>query len=196
MLTDLTGDVPVHLVLTDVGEHRAESTKDTTKTAIGHFNRYLVYQKSPADSIDDLESDDITQEIIGKFSDYLKKVVGVAQKSNWGYVSSLRTYIQRKHPNNTAIRDTLWYTTTRQNIKKMYLVTKADEEEKNVFSETSKKKDHMGTSMPERHHSYIGHILFSKADRLSLTDRCLFALNWPCIGKYHGIMCVNVSCHD
>jgi hypothetical protein len=85
------------------------------------------------------------------------------------------------------------------------LLQKADDEENNVVSESAKKKEHMGTSMPEDHHSYIGNTLFEKGDRQSIADRCLFALNWTCIGKYHGMLFFlncrfnpwhDISCHN
>jgi hypothetical protein len=177
------------LALSDVGEHRAESTNNSTRTAIKHFNKFLEYLDHEYKSFESMSSENFTQALIGRYADYLSKVAKIqSYKSILDYVSSIKTRILKDFPANTNMKDTVWYTNTRSNIKKLSLLQKADDEENNVVSESAKKKEHMGTSMPEDHHSYIGNTLFEKGDRQSMADRCLFALNWTCIGKYHGML--------
>jgi hypothetical protein len=171
-------------ILTDVGQNRAESTMNVTQTAVNHFNRFLVYIDFHHLTFDEMESDDFTQDLIGRFAHYLHKVAKIKSAGSLlDYVSAVKTKCLKVWSLNTNMKDTVWYTNTRSNIKKLFLVAKAEEEESNEISEEAKKKEHLGTSMPEDHHSYIGNVLFGTGTRQSLNDRCLFAINWPCIGK-------------
>lgn len=168
------------VVLKNVGADRSDSTKRSTNTAMVHFEKYLEHQKFRVHKFDDMLLKDFSQDLFGKFADYLMLVADTKTSGTaLDYLSCVKTKILSKFPTTQTFIDESWYKFTRKNTKKFYIKQKMDK----IASGEEPDNTTTGTSMTEAHHDYIGLALFMDGSTQAIADRALLALNWPCIGE-------------
>lgn len=164
--------------LVDIGAARAQSTQRVSKAAQVHWDDYMKFAKLPFASYEDMSLGDFTQDLFGKFVDYLITIKELQSSGTvLDYLSAMKTKIIKDHPNTVIFVKDGWYTYTRRNTKKIYL--------EELYNVTKVKPTNTGTTMTEAHHDYIGLALFMADNVQSITDRALLALNWSCLGKYY-----------
>ena len=104
--------------LVNLARNESKSKQNGFKTARNHFNKYLIYIKHPKASYDLLEKDEISEDLFGKFGDYLIKV-RLIPKLNTAltYISLMKTYFNRLKKANL---EDIFCSTLNSNVQKEY----------------------------------------------------------------------------
>lgn len=117
---EIFGDIE----LINVGESRADSTRRGYSAAMKHFNEFLIYSRKTSNfSVNDLQPEEITRELLGVFVDYLFKVVEIRTVGTvHEYLSSVKVSCSRIHPLvKSQLDDGEWYRVLRRNVRSMYI---------------------------------------------------------------------------
>ena len=86
--------------LVDTGRSKKVSKSRLEKTAMNHFNKFLVYSNNEYNQFDLIPELGMEDSILGFFDDYLRKIVKNVQKYNThsNYVSAIYNAIILKYP--------------------------------------------------------------------------------------------------
>jgi hypothetical protein len=105
-----------------MGAERSQSNRSSVQTALKHFNKYLVDQGYAFQSYEAMIMSDFTQDLVGKFADYLMSVAKIkTHDTALNYLSNIKTKILADFPSLPSMTDEGWYRFTRKNTKKLYL---------------------------------------------------------------------------
>ena len=90
----------IDVALIDTGRSKKVSKSRLEKTAMNHFNKFLLYSNNPYPNFDSIPEQNMQDSILGFFDDYLRKVVKNVQKYNThsNYVSAIYNAIILKYP--------------------------------------------------------------------------------------------------
>ena len=164
----------------NLGTITTDSCVKGQKTVLTHFNVFLVHINHNKNRFEDLIEEELVEDLLGKFPDFLKKVRKIKKyNTRLDYCSHLRGLILSKFPHLLAYKNLKWYADMRRFIQKEALSEEFDPLLQDPASDTVEK----GSSMTAKHHEFICLSLFRKSNvSVSSKNRCLMALNWPCLG--------------
>jgi hypothetical protein len=156
--------------LEDIGRIRGASSSNQHGSAISHFKDFLIFINSRYRSLNDFPENEIKDELIGLFSDYLFKHAKLAYNTHDQYVSNLHSQIAALFPlKKQMFAD--YYGKVRTNLKLQHQAACR-----------SSKSAIVNHATP---------MTFSDLEilckRLSVERnfelRALFALDWACVGR-------------
>jgi len=121
------------LELENIGIEVGTSRADTTKTAVKHFDTFLEYVRpreqtlvavANFEALDDANVHLISKDIMGKFADYMMKVLKIKTLNTClGYLSCVKCKLETKFPLvETTQFAGKWYKTLRSKITAKYAI--------------------------------------------------------------------------
>ena len=158
--------------LVDKGRLKGKSKSALHQTAARHFTKFLQHTRSQYNSLDDIPAEDIKDEMLGLFSDFLSKHAPTIKKFNThdNYVSAIHVMVAMKYPDKRQSFQS-YYKTLRDNIFKEF---KAKEKATGVpFSKNAK-------PMRRNELEYICKTLFKEC---KLELRGVFSMDWVGVGR-------------
>jgi hypothetical protein len=69
-----------HEQLIDQGREITKNTQKSRTTALNHFKKFLIYENSTYSSLNEMPAEVLPDCILGRFSDYISKVVKSVKK--------------------------------------------------------------------------------------------------------------------
>ena len=110
-----------HEQLIDQGRIITKNSQKSRTTALNHFHKFLAYENSPYSSLNEMPAEALPDCILGRFSDYITKVVKSVKKFNThdNYISQVHTAIIEKYQFKEA-EYSKYFTKLRFNIEKDY----------------------------------------------------------------------------
>jgi integrase len=173
-------DAPLTNIAHDIGEERL----GVTRTAVTHFNKFLLRARIDDDKltltafnkITNIDLDEVTPELMGKFGDYLHRVakirkVGTAHE----YLGAVKCSLVKRFP--TLERSQFagsWYTSLRNRIDRLYVI--------DCKTNGTRKKDSAPT-MQESDLKLLSAALIKKNTREADKNRTLFVWQWQGMGR-------------
>lgn len=158
--------------LEDLSRKRSEGTEKASKVAVEKFNAYLRAQKI-CDTWEDLIAEDLTPELMGRFSSYLVVEEKLAHSTTKSTLSHVKTQLADKFP---FYCQGPWYNKLRRTVGSEY-------NNKVVASGNDERK---GISISAEHFHQLCEDLYSmkKPNVIdALITRALFSVNWTCLGR-------------
>ena len=161
--------------LVDAGRIIDKSKGVLRKTSLNHFKRFLQFTNSEFQSLDQMPEHHIKDEMLGKFSTYLREHVESLKKyaTHKNYVSSLHQAIIEKFPNKKVEFET-YYSNLCSTILSQYTAS--------VVSANSLTVNLIQHHDPIRSsdRDYVNKTLFLESDHLS---RCWMNLDFCHAGR-------------
>lgn len=190
-MLNMTEELELENVAIVVGESR----RDTIKTAVKHFDKFLdfLHKKDPVANPltkfseicrDNLEH--VTSALIGFFADYLRKVANIkALNTCLGYLSCVKVELGNLFP--SLERDQFagkWYSAVRKKITAQYAQDSKANGTRLVNS---------AAPMAERDLIKLNELLFLRNDREADMNRCLFTWQWHTLARISEISSLRYS---
>ena len=158
-----------------------KKTIEGNKSAHTKFDKFLKYVEDNEDrkfgiqSIKDLTNELCSEDILGKFSDWMfhvdkVKKLGTAES----YLGKVKTYMDTEFPRSAVALNVRWYTSLRTHLKDLYL---------QQSSETGEALRSHAKPMKSEDLKYICSRLFLKDTRHDIHDRLLIILQFHCLGR-------------
>lgn len=162
-------------------EHK-ESSKRQDKSARSKFNAFLKQHVGISTSMDTLSCEDVTKDLLGKFTTFLLNNPQIQHQTSMNYLSSIRRQLETTKGTMLFNNNEKWYKKLRKNLDKHYMLL-CVKEGKNL-------KD-QAPIMTMNDLSVIGNMLFMKNSRIALKDRTLLNQQWNAIGRSSDIGCLS-----
>ncbi|KAH9114065.1 hypothetical protein AeMF1_011831, partial [Aphanomyces euteiches] len=151
-----------------------DATRNHASAAMKKFVVFLENYNNGAVSLDTISSDDITEELFGKFAAFLVSDPNIGYSTSTTYLSSVKRQIVEKTHTTFFDTNNHWYKTLRLTLRRTYL------EQTSARGLPLQDKAPLMTLEDLR---VITTRLWMRNDLRSMKDRTLVALQWALVGR-------------
>ncbi len=110
--------------LNDINEDpNGDSSKRQDQSALKQFLKFMTAIGTQVDSLEEIPSALVSKELIGRFCTFLLRSNTIGYQTSMNYLSCIRRQLERSHGTTMFNDNPSWYSDTRQNLMKQYVLT-------------------------------------------------------------------------